>query len=75
VVEKILADYESLREDWPVAGTTGYRFANVLTGVFIDAQAEGQFDRIWQRFSGERRSFDELSIESRYMIMGTTLAA
>ncbi len=75
VVEKILADYESLPEGWPVAGTTGYRFANVLTGVFVNSEAEAQFDRIWQRFSGERRSFEEISIESRYLIMGTTLAA
>ena len=75
VGEKILADYESLREDWPVDGTTGYRFANVLTGAFIDTAAEAQFDRIWQRFTGERKRFDEMAIESRYLIMGTTLAA
>ncbi|HEX7053501.1 MAG TPA: malto-oligosyltrehalose synthase [Burkholderiales bacterium] len=75
VVEKILADYEALPETWPVAGTTGYRFANVLTGVFVDTEAEAQFDRIWQRFTGERRSFDEIAVESRYLIMGTTLAA
>jgi (1->4)-alpha-D-glucan 1-alpha-D-glucosylmutase len=74
-VEKILADYESLPEDWPVDGTTGYRFANVLTGVFVDRAAEPQFDRIWQRFTGEHRTFEEIAIESRYLIMGTTLAA
>src|SRR5207248_2982080 len=34
VVEKILADYEHLQEDWPIHGTTGYRFVNVLSGVF-----------------------------------------
>ena len=41
VVEKILADHETLPEDWPVHGTTGYRFANLLTGVFIDGAARG----------------------------------
>lgn len=75
VVEKILADHESLRADWKVAGTTGYRFANVLTGVFVDRGAEGRFDRIYQRFTGERRSFEEIARESRMLIMGTTLAA
>jgi len=75
VVEKILADYESLPEDWPVDGTTGYRFASVLTGVFVDPAAEAQFDRIWQRFTGERHSFEEMALQSRYLIMGTTLAA
>ena len=36
VVEKILADHETLPADWPVHGTTGYRFANLLTGLFVD---------------------------------------
>ncbi|HYD55555.1 MAG TPA: malto-oligosyltrehalose synthase [Burkholderiales bacterium] len=75
VVEKILADHEALCSDWAVAGTTGYRYANVLTGVFIDREAGSRFDRIYQRFTGERRSFEEIAHESRMLIMGTTLAA
>jgi len=75
VVEKILADYEPLREDWAIHGTTGYRFVNVLTGVFVDASAEAHFDRVYQRFTGERASFEEISVWSRHLIMATTLAA
>ena len=75
VVEKILAEYEHLPADWPVHGTTGYRYANLLTGVYIDQTAESHFDRIYQRFTGERASFAEASIASRYLIMNTTLAA
>ena len=75
VVEKILADHEKLPEDWPVHGTTGYRFANVLTGVFIDAGAESRFDRVYRRFTGEARSFEEIAYVSRLLIMSTTLAA
>jgi len=75
VVEKILADYESLPEDWPVQGETGYRFANLLTGVFIDSAVASRFDRIYQHFTGEGRAFERLALESRYLIMATTLAA
>ncbi len=75
VVEKILAEHEALPEDWPVQGTTGYRFANLLTGLFIDQQAERRFDRIYHRFTGDGRSFEEISRQSRSLIMGTTLAA
>jgi (1->4)-alpha-D-glucan 1-alpha-D-glucosylmutase len=75
VIEKILADYEVLPTQWKVHGTTGYRYANLLTGVFIDHAAADRFDRIYQRFSGERKSFDEISYESRMLIMSTTLAA
>src|SRR3954463_15028516 len=39
VIEKILASHERLPEKWPVDGTTGYRFANVDTGLFVDASA------------------------------------
>jgi len=75
VIEKILADHETLPEDWPVHGETGYRFVNLLTGVFIDGSAESRFDRIYQRFTGHRRSFAEIARESRWLIMATTLAA
>ena len=36
VVEKILEPGERLPENWPVDGTTGYDFLNVLNGIFID---------------------------------------
>ena len=75
VVEKILADYERLPEDWPVHGTTGYRYANVLTGLFVDSAAERRFDLIYRRFTGERQTFAEVAHESRMLIMNTTLAA
>jgi (1->4)-alpha-D-glucan 1-alpha-D-glucosylmutase len=75
VVEKILASYEALPAHWKVHGTTGYRYANLLTGVFIDQAAGERFERIYQRFTGERASFDEISRYSRFLIMGTTLAA
>jgi (1->4)-alpha-D-glucan 1-alpha-D-glucosylmutase len=75
VVEKILAEHEKLPGDWPVHGETGYRFANLLTGLFIDAAAESRFDRVYRRFTGERRSFEEIARESRILIMATTLYA
>jgi (1->4)-alpha-D-glucan 1-alpha-D-glucosylmutase len=75
VIEKIVAGHETLPADWPVHGTTGYRFANLLTGLFVDAAAQTRFDRIYQRFTGERRSFEEIASESRMLIMNTTLAA
>ena len=75
VVEKILASYEALPADWKVHGTTGYRYANLLTGVFIDQATGERFERIYQRFTGERASFDEISRYSRLLIMSTTLAA
>ena len=36
--------YENLPEDWAVHGTTGYRFANVVNGLFVDPRAEARID-------------------------------
>ena len=36
VVEKVLMPGESLPGHWPVHGTTGYEFLNVLNGLFVD---------------------------------------
>ena len=75
VAEKILADHETLYGDWALHGTTGYDFTNLLTGLFVDTEAESRFDRIYSRFTGEGRRFAEVSRESRGLIMDTTLAA
>ena len=42
VVEKILARHEALREDWPVEGTTGYEFANLVLGLLVDPAGRGR---------------------------------
>src|SRR5581483_9480646 len=66
---------EQLPADWPVHGTTGYRYANLLTDVYVDTAAASQYDRIYERFTGERASYAETSVASRQLIMNSTLAA
>ncbi|MGQ0652853.1 MAG: malto-oligosyltrehalose synthase [Betaproteobacteria bacterium] len=75
IAEKILADHETLHADWALHGTTGYDFANLLSGLFVDAAAEARFERIYARFTGDGRRFAEIARESRLLIMDTTLAA
>jgi len=56
LVEKILAHYENL-PDWPVAGTTGYDFANQVLALFVDPAAEGAMTRLYRRLTGRGASF------------------
>jgi len=49
--------------------------ATALTGLFIDPAAESRFDRIYQSFTGDRRTFEEHSRDGRMLIMSTTLYA
>ncbi|MBL0420992.1 malto-oligosyltrehalose synthase [Ramlibacter sp. AW1] len=75
VAEKIAAGHEDVPESWHVHGTTGYRFANVVNGVMVDTTAQARFIQIWQRFTGERDSFDEVARVAKIDIMRTSLAS
>ncbi|EAR23430.1 malto-oligosyltrehalose synthase [Nitrococcus mobilis] len=75
VVEKILAGYEHLPEHWPVAGTTGYDFAQTVNALFVYAPAEQAFERIYQRFIGKRLEFDELLYDCKKLIIRVHLSS
>ncbi|MEZ5907063.1 MAG: alpha-amylase family glycosyl hydrolase [Geminicoccaceae bacterium] len=48
-VEKILEGGETLRPDWPVAGTTGYEAADRLARLFVAGDGMGTLDALWRR--------------------------
>ena len=75
VVEKILAHHESLREDWPVEGTTGYDFTNLALALLVDPAAEDGLTRAYVEFTGERRSFAEIVRTSKIRIMENEMAS
>ncbi|MDO9104457.1 MAG: malto-oligosyltrehalose synthase [Methylovulum sp.] len=74
VVEKILAVHEDLRSSWPVQGTTGYEFTNLLNGLFVATSAAGRMERLYAGFIGEAINFDDLLYRSRQLILKTALA-
>ncbi len=74
VVEKILATQESLRADWPVQGTTGYDFANLVNGLFVVTGAAERMTRLYHNFIGAPVSFDDLLYESRKLVIKTALS-
>src|ERR1700747_1475877 len=53
VGEKTLARHEALREDWPVEGTTGYEFTNLVLGLLVDPSGEEGFTQTYTVFTGE----------------------
>jgi len=75
VVEKILANHERLRESWPVHGTTGYEFANLLGGLFVESRAEQEMTTIYTRFIGRRIVFDELLYDCKKLIIRVSLSS
>jgi (1->4)-alpha-D-glucan 1-alpha-D-glucosylmutase len=75
VVEKILAADEHLPAEWPVAGTTGYDFLNLLNGLFVDRRNQRALLRLHARFTGEQRSFADILYESKTLIMRAPMAS
>ncbi len=75
LVEKILAPHEALPEDWPVAGTTGYEFANLVNGLLVDPAGEAGMERAYRRFLGRSVDFEELLYGCKKDVMRGELAS
>ncbi|MDD2903156.1 MAG: malto-oligosyltrehalose synthase [Syntrophales bacterium] len=71
VVEKILAADEALPPDWPVAGTTGYDFLNMVNGLFIDAAGYKEVQRIYNHYIKPALPRPELIYQKKKLIMET----
>ncbi len=75
VVEKILAVNEPLREEWPVAGTTGYEFMNDVNGVLVDARNAKSMRRLYERVIGRQISFPDVAYESQRLAVSNALSS
>ena len=69
VVEKILEPGEELPASWPVEGTTGYDFMNVVGGLYVDPRAEERMRQIYENFIGEQVDLDQMTLEKKYLLM------
>ena len=75
VVEKILEAGEQLPKDWPVAGTVGYEFARIVTGLFVQPANRRLFDQIYTRFAGDRTNLADIVYEQKRRIMQVALVS
>jgi (1->4)-alpha-D-glucan 1-alpha-D-glucosylmutase len=73
VVEKIRAGHEQLPEDWAVHGDTGYRFAALVNGLFVDGRNEAAFDTAYHAFTGESLDYEEIVYRCKRLIIETSL--
>ncbi len=75
VIEKILEGDETLPEDFPVAGTTGYDALWRIQGVFHDPVGATELTHLWQTFTSDTRSFEQITRESAKEIIHGSLWA
>jgi (1->4)-alpha-D-glucan 1-alpha-D-glucosylmutase len=74
VVEKILGMNENLPEQWPVDGTTGYDFCNMVNGLFCLQSARKRIDSIYRSFTGRSGTAEELISEKKRFILEKHMA-
>jgi (1->4)-alpha-D-glucan 1-alpha-D-glucosylmutase len=75
VAEKVLQPGETMPEDWPVAGTTGYEFMRRVTGLFVDPAAEKPLTDIYVDFTGEPTDYGAVVREKQRQVLGKLLVA
>ena len=74
VVEKILEPHEDLPLNWPIEGTTGYDFLNQVNGLCCQEQTQQKFDFVYEKFTRNSTSCQELIDEKKMLIVGKHLA-
>jgi (1->4)-alpha-D-glucan 1-alpha-D-glucosylmutase len=75
IVEKILASDQTLPEQWPIEGTTGYQFLNAVNGLFVQPKSWRSLQRAYSRFTGRPCVFGEAAYVSKRLVMDTTLSS
>lgn len=76
VVEKILEPGETLPESWPVDGTTGYEFANLVTQLFVEPTSEAPLSRFYHEFTGDHTAdYHALVREMKFKVLEELLGA
>jgi (1->4)-alpha-D-glucan 1-alpha-D-glucosylmutase len=75
VAEKILLGSESLRESWPVEGTTGYDFLNMAGRLFVDPAGAQPMTDFYREFTGEQADYAGLVRARKQFAMRDTLGS
>jgi (1->4)-alpha-D-glucan 1-alpha-D-glucosylmutase len=75
VVEKILAEGERLPAEWPVYGTTGYDFLNLLGGMLLDRRGARKILVSYERLMGGVRNFSDVAYECEKEVLRRVLAS
>ena len=75
LVEKILEPGEDLPQEWPVAGTVGYEFGNLVNGIFIDQRNTRAFTTLYHRFIGGPLDINNVIYAAKKLILKESLAS
>ncbi|MGI4020909.1 MAG: malto-oligosyltrehalose synthase [Janthinobacterium lividum] len=69
VVEKILEAGETLPQNWPIEGTSGYDFLALVNNLFTDKNVKKDFNQFYQQLAGEQKPVQEQIREKKTLIL------
>ena len=76
VVEKILEERRgAARRGWPVAGTTGYDWLNMVGGLFVDPAGYERILAAYRTFTADLATYDELVHRAKLEVLDGSLSA
>lgn len=75
VVEKILERDEEIPPQWPIEGTTGYEFLDLVGGLFVDRSSEEHLTRLYRDFTGIDDDPGDLARSRKTLVMRFVLPA
>jgi (1->4)-alpha-D-glucan 1-alpha-D-glucosylmutase len=75
LVEKILVGKEQLRSQWPVYGTTGYDFLNLVNGLFIVQDHGASIQLIYDHFIGRHEDLMEIIYICKKLILIASMSS
>jgi (1->4)-alpha-D-glucan 1-alpha-D-glucosylmutase len=75
VVEKILEPGERLPTNWPVNGTTGYDYLNLLNRLFVERSQARTLEAVYSRFIHGRIEFRDLVYRCKQLVMEASMSS
>ena len=69
ICEKILTGDETLPEEWPVFGTTGYDFLNTVNALFVDGEGAQSLLATYSRLTGSQAAFEDIVYQKKRQVI------
>jgi (1->4)-alpha-D-glucan 1-alpha-D-glucosylmutase len=73
--EKILEPGEFLREEWPIEGTSGYDFLNVVAGVMVAPEGMMELTSVYADFTQQPTDFHAIAHEKKINVTQEALGS
>ena len=75
VIEKILADNETMPALQGVASTTGYEWLNTISRVLVDQAGRDKLDALWRAIAPAQQDFDAVLESAKLRVLDTIMAS